>query len=137
MPKFTLPLNNQNQLIAPVIIILDNNMPPKNTLQARALFDTGANVSCITEHGATHLQLKPIGKVPVATASQNISQNKYKIKISLPFPTNDPYTVRMSEILNIEVLEIQNNPNFDIIIGMDIINLGLLIVSGNTFTFSL
>lgn len=43
----------------------------------------------------------------------------------------------MSEILNIEVLEIQNNPNFDIIIGMDIINLGLLIVSGNTFTFSL
>lgn len=137
MPKFTLPLNNQNQLIAPVIIILDNNMPPKDTLQARALFDTGANVSCITEYGANHLKLKPIGKVPVVTASQNIFRSKYKIKISLPFPTNDPYTVRMSEILNIEVLEIQNNPNFDIIIGMDIINLGLLIVSGNTFTFSL
>lgn len=41
----------------------------------------------------------------------------------------------MSEILNIEVLETKDNPNFDVIIGMDIINLGVLIVSGNTFTF--
>lgn len=137
MPKFTLQLNNQNQLIAPVFIILDNNMPPKNTLQARALFDTGANVSCITEGGAKHLQLKPIGKVPVATASNNIFFNKYKIKLSLPFPTNDPSTVRMSEILNIEVVETKNNPNFDVIIGMDIISLGVLIVSGNTFIFSI
>ncbi|WP_277871597.1 hypothetical protein [Brachyspira aalborgi] len=43
----------------------------------------------------------------------------------------------MSEILNSEVTETQNNPNFDIIIGMDIISLGILIVSGNTFTFSI
>ncbi|TXJ52487.1 retropepsin-like aspartic protease [Brachyspira aalborgi] len=137
MPKFTLPLNNQNQLIAPVFIILDNNMPPKDTLQARALFYTGANVSCITESAAKHLKLKPIGKVSVATASNNIFCNKYRIKLSLPFPTNDPFTVRMSEILNSEVTETQNNPNFDIIIGMDIISLGILIVSGNTFTFSI
>lgn len=135
MPKFTLPINNQNQLIASVFIILDDNMPPKNTLQVRALFDTGANVNCITESVARYLQLKPIGKVPAATASNNIFFNKYKIKLSLPFPTNDPSTVRMSEILNIEVLETKDNPNFDVIIGMDIINLGVLIVSGNTFTF--
>lgn len=137
MPKFILPINNQNQLIATVFIILDDNMPPQNTLQARALFDTGANVSCITEGAAKHLRLRPIGKIPITTASNNIFFNKYKIKLSLPFPTQDPTTVRMSEILNIEVSEIKNNPNFDMIIGMDIISLGILIVSGNTFTFSL
>lgn len=137
MPKFELPLNNQNQLIAPVFILIDNNMPPKKTLQVRALFDTGANVSCITDNISNHLNLIPIGKVPVSTASGNVFFNKYKIRLALPFPTNDPFTFKMSEILDIEVSQTQNNPNFDMIIGMDIIKLGVLIVSNNNFTFSL
>ncbi|MEI0843535.1 retropepsin-like aspartic protease [Brachyspira pilosicoli] len=137
MPKFILPLNNMSQPIAIAFIILDDNMPPQKTVQARALFDTGANKSCITTNVANKLNLIPICKVPLTTASDTIDTNKYIIKLSLPFPSSDPYILKMSEILQLEVMETKDNPNFDIIIGMDIISRGILILSDNSFIFSL
>lgn len=133
MPKFELPINN-NQLLANAFIThntvnLKSN-EPFNTMAVKVLFDTGATGSAIISRVAKDLNLIPISQSQLQTASGLSTVNIYEINLLLPLPTTE-----MTFGGKVKVSEIADNNNFDVIIGMDIIRMGVLIVSSNTFTF--
>jgi predicted aspartyl protease len=133
MPKFHLPIF-KNQMLADVFILDDNTSGVKS--QVKALFDTGATQTCITQELANFLNLNPIGKTQINTANGTIDVNVYKIKIGLPFPVSNN-KIRIEAPEEILAVEVSNNPMWKIIIGMDIIQKGLLIVDNGNYIFSL
>lgn len=80
----------------------------------RAIWDTGATGSVITERVAKDLKLKPTGMTQVSTAGGTMLQNEYFVNIYLPNKVYVP-DVRVTE---------GKLSNIDILIGMDIISLG-------------
>lgn len=87
----------------------------------KILFDTGATVSAIIGKLAKQLNLIPISKTRLQTPTGLSIVNIYEINFEQ----------------KIKALEIADNIDFDIIIGMDIISKGCLIVSDNIFIFNI
>ncbi len=82
----------------------------------RALWDTGATNSVITEATAKELNLKPISKAEVTYGRKTHLENVYLVNIFLPNNVIIP---------NVRVTECEDtNGRFGLIIGMDIITLG-------------
>lgn len=115
--------------------IVHNNSPtiPKdsiNSRQYRALWDTGATASVITQKIVDELGLKPIGMTKVHTASHSdIIAEVYLVSIFLPNTVAIP---------NIKVTK-GNITGHDMLIGMDIISQGDFAITYNegktTFSF--
>ena len=80
-----------------------------------ALWDTGSNMTVISEKLAKEMNLEPVGEMVAGTAGGNFKFNKYVISISLPNRLN---------IENICIASGNLAPDVDILIGMDIITLG-------------
>lgn len=133
MPKFQLSIIN-NQMLADVFILKDILQQP---LVVKALFDTGATSSCITTTFAKQLELIPLSKRVVNTAGGPKDCDVFKLKIAFPFPTNNKNKIRVEPINEIEVVEINDNLIWKVIIGMDIIQQGVLVVSNGNYIFSL
>ena len=95
--------------------------PEPRTYQFLALWDTGATNSAITENVVNTIGLAPIGFAN-SNHAQGVTPNvpKYLINLSLP-----PQVV----ISGLEVSRVELMDNVDVLIGMDIINLGDLTVS--------
>jgi hypothetical protein len=107
--------NLSRQLITEVEIrSVSANSRPKS-VKARALWDTGATCSVITPKTAQSLHLIPINKVKAVGVHNATMVDVVKIEIILP---NKVLVERIkSMVCNL-------NPNFDMLIGMDIILLG-------------
>ena len=127
MPKITLNLIN-NQLLADAFIIQDN----KIKTSVKILFDTGATVSAIIGRVAKQLNLIPISKTRLQTPTGLSIVNIYEVNLIIPLNKNE---INFEQ--KIKALEIADNVDFDIIIGMDIISKGCLIVSDNIFIFNI
>lgn len=100
-----------------------------NTRQYRALWDTGATASVITQKIVDELGLKPIGMTKVHTASHSdIVAEVYLVSIFLPNRVVVP---------NIKVTK-GNITGHDMLIGMDIISRGdfAITYNGGNTTFS-
>lgn len=92
-----------------------------SNIDAKALWDTGANCCCISYDLVKKLNLKPIGAMPIATPSGAAVYNKYMINIELPNKIIlKDVTVCESEI---------GAQKLDLIIGMNIINKGDFAIS--------
>ena len=89
----------------------------------RALWDTGATGSCISQGLARHLGLSAIDMCPVRGVTGVVNSLVYRIDILLP---SMPSSVAMS---NVRVTEFMDNGSFEIIIGMDIITQGDFAIS--------
>jgi predicted aspartyl protease len=91
-----------------------------------ALLDTGASLTCISPKVAKALGVKPIGLVPVSSASHpNLPTNTYLIDIGVVF--GDLITWQS----NTQVLEFQpaaGSP-YEMLLGRDLICRGALTVS--------
>ena len=127
MPKITLNLIN-NQLLVDAFIIQDN----KIKTSVKILFDTGATVSAIIGRVAKQLNLIPISKTRLQTPTGLSIVNIYEVNLIIPLNKNE---INFEQ--KIKALEIADNVDFDIIIGMDIISKGCLIVSDNIFIFNI
>jgi hypothetical protein len=94
--------------------------------QFPALLDTGASLTCISPKVAKALGVKPLGMMPVSSASHpNLPTNTYLIHIGIVFAG---LIVWRS---NIQVLEFQlaaGSP-YDMLLGRDLICQGALTVS--------
>lgn len=127
MPKITLNLIN-NQLLADAFIMQNNEIKTP----VKILFDTGATVSAIIGKLAKQLNLIPISKTRLQTPTGLSIVNIYEINLIIPLNKNE---INFEQ--KIKALEIADNIDFDIIIGMDIISKGCLIVSDNIFIFNI
>lgn len=98
--------------------------------ELRALWDTGATHTCITEEIAKELKLIPVSKRDINTAGGVKTANVYVVDIQLPSKAIIP---------SVQVAAVDIPNTADALIGMDIIGLGDFSVTnfkGNT-VFSL
>lgn len=97
-----------------------------------AIWDTGATNSCIYQKVVNECGLKPIGMAQVHTASEETTSNVYVVSIVLRNNVTIPA---------IRVTEAKLAGNQDVLIGMDVINLGDFAVTNadgkTTFSFQL
>jgi hypothetical protein len=100
-----------------------------------ALLDTGASLTCISPKVAQALSVKPIGMIPVSSASHpNLPTNTYLIDIGVVFGGLVLWQA------NIQVLEFQpaTGSPYEMLLGHDLICQGALTVSfDGHWTFSL
>lgn len=96
--------------------------PPKTAKGFPALLDTGASGSCISPSVAQSLEVSPVGKYPMISATQQVPMNMYLIDIIIPFGNT---TFALS---GIQVMEFAPpvGSTFQVIIGRDIICRGVL-----------
>jgi len=115
-------------LITPAKVGPANNR--QNKIEIKALWDTGAAFSLITQEVAKQLNLKPLSKTMISTPSdKNVVSNVYLINLSLPNNTMFPNLKVAEGVLN----------GCDMLIGMDVIINGDFAVTNNngrtTFSF--
>ena len=101
----------------------------KQTVKVKALWDTGATKSCISQNLADLIDLFPVGNDFLTSATETKQVPEHFI--SLRLPNRLRFQARVMEIPKLQVC--------DILIGMDVIGLGDFAVSnydGKTqFTF--
>ncbi|MGI8739488.1 MAG: aspartyl protease family protein [Gammaproteobacteria bacterium] len=98
-----------------------------------ALIDTGATTTCISAGVASSLQLQPIGKRPMVSATHQTPVNAYLVDLLLPFGAAGHW------IESIQVMEfVSGDSAIQMLLGRDIIGLGTLSISfDGHFTFCL
>ena len=94
----------------------------KSVIRVKALWDTGASKSVVTPHIIQQLGIKADGAAKVCHAGGESMVGTYLVDIILPNKILLP-GIRVSECA-------EQGPHFDIIIGMDIISLGDLSITG-------
>lgn len=106
----------------------------------RALIDTGASNTCISQEYADELQLIPIGKSSITTAGNNCEVSRYKIDFAIPVATTalqttekDGKKITKPIVIGEEhwahaqhkihsITSIGKDRGFDVILGMDILS---------------
>jgi hypothetical protein len=135
MPKFRLQVVN-DQILAEIFVCKQEDEGNENPVAVKAMIDTGAMQSCITSDLARELALELTSRTLVAGVHGVKECNAYMLKIRFAFPA--PGDESNLEIINeVEVYEVDDNPDWKMIVGMDIIQNGILIVEGDRCVFSL
>ena len=103
----------------------------------QALVDTGADVTCISPQVAQTVGLQVVGKRQMASSTDIRPVNTYLADILLTF--GDPTAVAPSLVKeSMTLLEFQpNNPNYQALLGRDILCGGLLSMAGWDNRFSI
>ena len=115
---FTVPYNGiMRRLVCDAAV--SSAAPGKSAKTVRALLDTGATCSCVTENLARELKLVKAGNITIKSATDTRLVPCYAVKLILPNS--------ITEIA--AVVEIVKSDDTDIIIGMDIISKGDFAVS--------
>jgi len=135
MPKFRLQVVD-DQILSEVLVFKQEDENNEHPVVVKALFDTGAMQSCITSNLARKLALELTSRTLVAGAHGVKECNAYLLKIGFSFPIPNDET-RIEYINEIEVYEIDDSPAWEMIVGMDIIQTGVLIVDGGYCIFNL
>ena len=136
-----------NPAVGPLLSVL---IAPTGTLKPKAnggggphvgaynlLIDSGADITCLTTQVAADMKLQLLGKRDVGHAAGSAKVNTYLADIGIPFgdPTKGAYIAE-----KITVMEFGGgSPNFQGLLGRDIICLGQLSISGwdSRYTFCL
>ena len=165
MSTFTQVLNENNQFIIAVKVIppcepeeyqdgtaqqLIIAAPPR-----RALIDTGASNTCISQECADELDLVPIAQALITTASGICEVNRYEIDFAIPVATTEAMPVETEDgertfqvVVTGEdhwahirhkinsVPPIEGDRGFDFILGMDILSKMHITMFGNRIIMS-
>ena len=122
--------------------ILSQNLLEKSAqYPAKALIDTGATSSCISNNLAQKLKLNPIAKSEMKTASGECKTNVYEVILLIPkhevkLKEGKVTSANLVDIteFHVKAMEIAENLAFDVIIGMDIIQRGSLYISNDIYS---
>lgn len=103
--------------------------PSLDYREARALVDTGARRTCITERIAQDLNMRRIGQASVWNIKREERHWTYLFHVAVWPDSSDgspspPYGIGEE----IEGIDVGNHPYFDVLLGMDIISRGRLVV---------
>jgi hypothetical protein len=96
--------------------------PPFRQIDVRALWDTGAMMSCIGENAAASLDLLQVSSTNLG--SLYASQKTKVYLVDLIFPDG-------KVAANLAIAEVTERADYDIIIGMDIISRGDFAISND------
>lgn len=123
-----------------------------NIQMFKALVDTGAMATCITAAAAAKLKLSPIGKVAIQGVSGTRDHNNYLFHIGFtlqiqqlgaaPAASQAVVPGQMPVELNLLPTPIQGaefdagTHGFDVLLGMDVISIGVLHVGNRVFNWA-
>jgi len=139
MPILNAPLNNSNNgpiievtLLPPqpVVQYLESRNQKVPSKKVKALIDTGASCSCITKVIARTLKLEQRDMQLVRTPSGKSKRPLYDIGVILP--VSSPETIEVQAIG-----AIIKNPNYQVLIGRDVLNYCTLFYNGKGNAFTL
>jgi hypothetical protein len=94
----------------------------------KAIWDTGATETLISNKVITNLQLEKTSEVEISTINGTIQSNRYGCLILLE---------HHSKSINMQPAEFSHRKECDVIIGMDIIRHGLFILDKGNFSFTI
>lgn len=106
----------------------------KDVTPCRALIDTGAQNTCISQKLASYLKLVPVSKIEVLSAAGHVSVNQYLVGLVIPIERLNQLSVLGSPATL--VTEFQANTHFDVLIGMDMLAECTLFVARGEFFLS-
>lgn len=131
MPKFRLQVL-QNKVLGGIDVFRQDDSKNVFPRTVDALFDTGATATCITSSLAEDLGLEANGKVNVkGIHGAPVPRNVYKCTLGIPCHKNkNGTTIYIDRIIDVDEL-----PHGNILIGMDIINKGALYLKGDSGMF--
>ena len=109
---------------------LQENNRELPSFKARALIDTGASSSCITQAIVNTLNISPHDFIDVLTPAGRVEQEIYDIGIGLPISNNIIIPVT-SPCANL------SGQNIDVLLGRDILNRCTLFYNGADNSFVL
>ncbi len=116
-----------NRLISPCVISdvwdPDDSEPEPPSVEFNALWDTGATNTGISNHVVDSLGLVPDGYVE-ARHAQGIAYDVPRFTVNLVLPSN-------AMVLGVQVSQVELFGGIDVLLGMDIINLGDFAVTNN------
>lgn len=130
---FTIDYPHKTNRLESDVVIFDgdqkaSSLSPERKM--RALWDTGATLSCISQRIADELQLKPLQVIKVYTATGAVQANTYFVGLVLP-------NHFMTSVVAAGVPDMSDD--VDIVMGMDVISKGDFSVTNvnkrTTFSF--
>lgn len=153
MPKFRGTKSDYNELLIDVLISSEPFLPntfgsnKNEVLTFKALIDTGASASVISSSVVEQLEIVPQGRQSIMSASEVFASNLYQVYIGIPI--TEPGVTRsevgkLSPTINTHIkqffLNVTEMPKladqFDMLLGMDILESCLLIVDDDFFTLA-
>lgn len=153
MGKITRQITPNRQPLTIVIVSAlktENNQliidKEKTTNPLTALIDTGANHSSISQKVINELNLQPISRIQLSTASEkNKISYLYQIVIGISLNEKPVMTLKGIELMtnwlpisvNASCSEGIEEQGFDVILGMDVIMQGHLSISDGILIFSI
>ncbi|MFI3257655.1 MAG: retropepsin-like aspartic protease [Spirochaetales bacterium] len=125
MPKchaftYEVPKKEHISIIVDVKIGISIDTANKTLYSTKGLIDTGASASCISKQFAEFANLKAFSMASVSSAQGNNIVPVYLVDIILPNDVIFP---------DLRVTEFFENPDFAVIIGMDILSRGDLSIT--------
>jgi len=119
--SFTATFNGISRSLL-TLVKVESAINTNDKAEIKALWDTGAGCSLIRPEVAARLNLKVLSKTIMSTPSdKDVPTNIYQINIILP-----------NGAKIVDVLALEGTPNgCDMLIGMDVINLGDFAVTNN------
>jgi hypothetical protein len=105
-------------------------------LWARAVIDTGTNVTCVTPGVLRRLGLTSSGQSSTHTIGGQVAVNLFEVSLSIPAPGNVPGPILTQRDLIVMEMA-QPIPRVEVLIGMDILLGWKLLVDGPAGRFNL
>lgn len=102
-----------NVIICPAVDLSANVAVPVHCQVENVLWDTGATNTLISQEVVNALGLQPKNKALISSAGGDVESWTYLVHVILPTGTAE---------LNVQAL-LNDNSDYDVVIGMDIINL--------------
>jgi predicted aspartyl protease len=101
---------------------------PNDIRKYKALWDTGATETLISNKVITELGLEKTDEVEVSTINGTMQSKRYRCGILLEYH---------SKSINIQPAEFSHRKECDVIVGMDIIQYGVFILNKGDFKFTI
>ena len=141
MPCVTLPIPDSGQPLVPVFLTDAASASAKNYHGGGALLallDTGALSLAISGRAAVRLGLTPQFDDSVHTAAGFVRVATYSVNLHIPMPGSEEvreFPEMHAVEFSVRESEGDDEAEFDVILGMDVISAGALHVSDGHFTF--
>ena len=102
----------------------------------RAVIDSGTDLTCVASRVAQRLGLVAKGQVKTQTVGGPLYAKLYEVSLSIPRPGNLPGLVLVLEQLHVMEM-VQQIPDFEVLIGKDVLLQCLLIIDGPRGEFTI
>jgi len=117
--------------IAPPLSLVPQGDPPPSIRWVKAIADTGCSHTALHSGAAAAAGLPIISKIFVRSTTHTVPANVYLGDLFLRYTVfNNSYEFPFRDRPFTEL--VQNSPDYDALLGMDLLGIGTLVVNGQT-----